>query len=216
MLECKIGCLGPQRGRLLWVRGKMVLGKIVPGKMVPEKWSPRKMVPEKWSPGKMVPEKNGPRKNSPQENGPGKMVPGKLVPGKNPSKIVPHQKNARKFKRFFHFYRLIALHTQKDVWRLPQDSTYASNWRTLNESRKVCCRVLGFHKLITSEHSTHTHTHTHYDARRSPHDCLFLSFPGTNFPGVIFPVTIFPGDHISGDHFSRGPFFRDSCFETFM
>ena len=158
MLECKIGCLGPQRGRLLWVRGKMVLGKIVPGKMVPEKWSPRKMVPEKWSPGKMVPEKNGPRKNSPQENGPGKMVPGKLVPGKNPSKIVPHQKNARKFKRFFHFYRLIALHTQKDVWRLPQDSTYASNWRTLNESRKICCRVLGFHKLITSEHSTHTHT----------------------------------------------------------
>ena len=35
---------------------------------------------------------------------------------------------------------------------------HASNCRTLKESRKVCCRVLGFHRLITSQHSTHTHT----------------------------------------------------------
>ena len=64
----------------------------------------------------------------------------------------------------------------------------------------VCCRVLGFHRSIASQHSTHTHTH--YDARRPPHDFSFLSFPGTIFPGIIFP----------GDHFSREPFFRDSFY----
>ena len=34
---------------------------------------------------------------------------------KCPSQIVLRQKNARKFKRLFHFYQLIPLHTQKDV-----------------------------------------------------------------------------------------------------
>ena len=51
---------------------------------------------------------------------------------------------------------MIPLHTQKYVWRLRHDPTYASNCRTLKESRKVCCRVLSYHRLITSEHSTHT------------------------------------------------------------
>ena len=98
-------------------------------------------------PGKMVPRKNGPRKNVPR---------GKWSPEKCPSKIVLRQKNARKFKRLFHFYQLIPLHTQKDVWRLRHDPTYVPNCRTLKESRKICCRVLAFHRLITSEHSTHT------------------------------------------------------------
>ena len=83
-----------------------------------------------------------------------------MVPEKFSSKIVLRQKNARKFKRLFHFYQLIPLDTQKNVWRLRHDSTYVTNCRTLKESRKICCRVLGFHRLITSEHSTHTHTHT--------------------------------------------------------
>ena len=131
------------------------------------------------------------------------------------------QKNATKFKQLFHFYQLIPLHTQKNVWRLRRDPIYIPYCRTLKESRKICCRVLGFHKLITSEHSTHIH----HDARRPPHDFSFLSFPWTNFPGTIFPGGHFRGDHFSGgnfsresffrgpffeDHFSRGPFFRDS------
>ena len=87
---------------------------------------------------------------------------------KCPSQIVLRQKNARKFKRLFHFYQLIPLHTQKDVWRLRHDPTYAPNCRTLKESRTICCRILGFHRLITSKHSTHTHTHARarHDARR--------------------------------------------------
>ena len=56
----------------------------------------------------------------------------------------------------FHFYQLIPLHTEKIFWRLRHDSKYVSNCRTLKESRKICCRVLGFHRLITSEDSTHT------------------------------------------------------------
>ena len=80
----------------------------------------------------------------------------KWSPEKCPSKIVLRENNARKLKRLLHFYQLIPLHTQKDVWRLHHDPTYAPNRRTLKESRKICCRVLGFHRLITSEHSTHT------------------------------------------------------------
>ena len=79
---------------------------------------------------------------------------------------------------------------------------HSQNCRTLKESRKVCCRVLGFHRLITSEHSTHTH----HDARRSPHDFLFMSFPGPFyrgpiFRGPLFPGTIFPGTNFPGTNF---------------
>ena len=178
-------------------------------------------------------EKNGTRKNGPQKNGPRekwspencfpenwsleKWFPENWSPEQCPSKIVLSEKIARKYKRLLRFYRLIPLHTQKDVWRLPHDPTYAPNCRTLKESRKVCCQVLRFHRLITSEPSTHTHTHTHHDARRSTHNFLFLSFPrtnfpetifqviifpGTNFPAINFPGFIFPGNHFSGDHFS--------------
>ena len=75
--------------------------------------------------------------------------------------------------------------------------------QNLEHCRKVCCRILSFYRLITSKHSTHTHTHTHHDTRRSPHDFLFLSFPGPFFrgpifrgpffPGTVFPGTVFPG-----------------------
>ena len=109
----------------------------------------------------MVPRKNGPRKNGPREKwSPKNWFPEKWSlekwssenwsPEKCPSKIVLRQQNARKFKRLFHFYQLIPLYTQKDVLRLRHDPTCAPNRRTLKESRKICCRVLGFHRFIDS------------------------------------------------------------------
>ena len=101
-------------------------------------------------------------------------------------------------------------------FRSIHDPIYAANCRTLKESRKVFCRVLGFHRLITYQHSTHTH----HDARRLPHNFLFLSFPGTIFQGPIFrgpffsgiirPRTIFLGDHSSTDYFSEIQFKHDT------
>ena len=152
------------------------------------------MVPEKWSLGKMVYGKMVPRKMVPGKLVLGKMVPGKLVPEKCPSKIVLRQKNARKFTRLFHFYQLIPLHTHKNVWRIRHDPRYVPNCRTLKESRKICCRVLGFH-----------------DARRPPHDFSFLSFSGTIFPPTIFPGTIFPGTIFSGTNFP-GTIFPGTIF----
>ena len=143
-----------------WSLRKMVPEKLVPGKVVIgkngpwEKWSPEKWSPEDWSQENWSPEKWS-SENWSQEN---------WSPEKCPSNVVLLQKNARKFKRLLYFYQLIPLHTQKDVWRLLHDPTCAPNCGTLNESRKICCRVLGFHRLITSEHFTHTHTHTHHDA----------------------------------------------------
>ena len=168
--------------------------------------------------------KNGPRKNGPQE----KWSPEKWSPEKFPSKIVLRQKNARKFKRLFHFYQLIPLHTHKNVWRLSHDPTYVPNFRTLKESRKICCRVLGFHRLITSEHSAHTPRcltltprffvskfwvcfrvlgfHRLITSEHSTH------IPRRSMPTSQFFVCEFPGNHFSGDHFSRGPFFWGPFF----
>ena len=61
---------------------------MVPGKMVSEKWSQEKWSPEKWFLKNKSPEKCA-------------------------SKTVLRQKNARKFKRLFHFYQSIPLRTQK-------------------------------------------------------------------------------------------------------
>ena len=156
----------------------------------------------------------------------GKMVPGKKNSRKNgPRKIVLQKLfsvnrmlgnlNLFIFIDWFHY-------THKKMFDVHLTILHAPNCRTLKESRKVCCRVLGFHRLITSEHSrhtprcstltprfffrvlgfhrlipsqhstpthphthTHTHTHTPHDARRSPHDFLFLSFPENSFPGFI-------------------------------
>ena len=139
-------------------------------------------------PRKMVPEKNGPRKNDPREKwspenwSAEKWSPENWSPEKFSSKIFLRQKNAKKFKRLFYFYQLIPLYTHKNVWRLCHDPTYVPNCRTLKESRKICCRVLGFHRWITSEHSTHTH----HDAQRSPHDFLFPVL--ALFPSFVFVV----------------------------
>ena len=72
---------------------------------------------------KMVPRKNGPQKNGPREKwSPEKWSPKtgpqeKWSPEKFASKIVLRQKNARKFKRLFHFYQLISLHTHKNMYQ---------------------------------------------------------------------------------------------------
>ena len=133
-----------------------------------EKWSPENGPQEKWFPENRSPEKWSP------ENWP---------PEKRPSKIFLRQKNVRKFERLFNFYQLIPLHTQKDVWRWHSDPTYVPNYRTLKESRKICCRVLGFHRLITSEHSAHTHN-TMLDA----HPTIFCFHVLGLFPSFGFVI----------------------------
>ena len=165
--------------------------------MVPEKNGPReKWCPEKWSPKNWSPEKWSPENWSPE-----KWSPENWSPEKCPSKIVLRQNNDGKFKRLFHFYQLIPLLIQKDVWRLRHDPTYALNSRTLRDSKKICCRVLGFHRLITSEHSTHTPR----CSTVTPQFFLFWVSLVPIFPRTIFPMTIF-----------RGPFFRDSFFSSHL
>ena len=61
----------------------------------------------------------------------------------------------------------------------------------------VSCRVLGFHRLITFQHSTHTPRCSTLTPR-----FFVYEFSGTIFPWTIFLGTIFPGDHFSKDHFS--------------
>ena len=61
----------------------------------------------------------------------------------------------------------------------------------------ICCRVLGFHKLITSQPSTHT------PRCSTPTPRFFVSqFPGDQFSGDHFSGDDFSEDHFSRDHFS--------------
>ena len=98
----------------------------------------------------------------------------------------------------------------------------APNCRKLKETRKVCCRVLGFHRLITSEHSTHT---TMLDAHLTIFCFRVLGFHRlitsqhpTHTPRCFmlaprFFVSEFPGHQFSGDRFSRRPFFQRPFFQ---
>ena len=183
----------------------------------------------------MVPRKNGPRKNGPWKIGPWKNGPRKIGPWKNGPRKYVLQKlfsvngmlgNLNDFFIFINWFH----YTHKDVWRLRHDPAYAPNCRTLKESRKICFRVLGFHRLITSQHSTHT------PRCWTPTPRFFVSefpeehfsrdhfsgdhFSGDQFSGDHFSGDQFSGDHFTGDHFSRGlffrgPFFRDSL-RTFI
>ena len=170
-----------------------------------EKWSPEKWSSEKWSPEKWS-----------SEN---------LSLEKFPSKIVLRQKNARKFQRLFHFYQLIPLHTQKNVWRSRRDPTYVPNCRTLKKSRKICCRVLGFYRLITSEHSTPASRCSTLTPRFFVSGfrvcCRVLDFHRlitsqhfTHTPRCSTPTPRFFVSEFLGDHFSRGPFFRGPFFSA--
>ena len=138
-----------------------------------EKWSP-----EKWSPEKLSPENWSTEKYT--------------------SKIVLRQRNARKFERLFYFYLLIPLHTKK-MFDVHLTILHAPNCRTLKEYRKICCRVLGFHRFITSENFTHT-------PRCSTLTPRFFVF---QFSGNQFFGDHFSGDQFSGDFFTRGPFLGD-------
>ena len=127
-------CFFEKRSPKKWSPEKKVPGEMVPGKKVPGE-----MVPGKWSPENKSPNKKSPQNGPFEKKSPKKWSLGKWSLEKCPRKIVLRQKNARKFDRLFYFYRLI-----------PVD---ALNCRTLKESRKVYCRVLGFHRLIRSQHS---------------------------------------------------------------
>ena len=109
-----------------------------------DRWYAEKRSSEKWSPEKKIPGEMVTGKNDPRQE---------WSPEKCPSKIVLCQKNARKFERLFYFYRLISLQKMFDIHPM---ILHAPNCRTLKESRKVCCRVSGFHGLITSQRFTHT------------------------------------------------------------
>ena len=151
------------------------------------------------------------------------MIPGKKNPRKNvPQKLLSVKRMLENFNDCFIFIDWFH-YTRKKMFDVYFTILHAPNFRTPKESRKVRCRVLGFHRLglchsfgfgsefwvsrqvlglhrfITSQHSTHTH----HDARRSPHDFLFLSFLGLFFRGPFFPGI-----------FSRGPFFRDSVISV--
>ena len=118
---------------------------MVPWKKFSEIWCLGKKVPGKMVPGKKNLRKSGPRKNGLRRNG----------PQKSGFQKNGHRKN---LNDFFYFYRFHCTH--KKMFEIHLTILHAPNCRTLKECRKVCCRVLGFHILITSQHSTHTHTHT--------------------------------------------------------
>ena len=168
--------------------------------MVPGKMVPRKMVPRKMVPGKMVPGKNGPRKIGPRKNLLKKLFSVKRMLG-----------NLNDFFIFINWFH------------------YVPNCRTLKESRKICCRVLGFHRLITSEHFTHTPWHSTLTPRFLVSDfsfvsefcvcCRVLGFHRlitsehfTHTPWCSTPTRRLFVSEFPGDHFSRGPFFLGTIF----
>ena len=93
---------------------------------------------------------------------------------------------------------------------------HAPNCRKLKESRKISYRVLGFHRLITSQHSTHTPRCSTLTPRFFASEFSGTIFPGTNFlktispgtnfPGTNFLKTIFPGTNLPGTIFPGNNF----------
>ena len=117
-----------------------------------EKRSPEKRSPEKWS------LKNGTLK--------------KKFPGKNPRKnVLKKLFSVKTMLRNLNFFIFINCfyYTHKKMFHVHLTILHTPDCTTLKESRKVCCLVLDFHRLITSQHSTH------HNARRSPHNLLFPS-----------------------------------------
>ena len=118
-----------------------------------EKRSPDEKSPQSCSPGKKVYEKKIRRKNDPRKKGLRKNGP-----RKNVLKImVFRQKNTRNLTDFFIFIDWFH-YTHETMFDVYLTILHALHCGTLKESRKVRCWVLGFRRLITSQHSTHTHT----------------------------------------------------------
>ena len=108
------------------------------------------------------PRKNGPQKNGPLEKNPRKNVLKKLFSVK---KMLGNLNHFHIIIDWFHY-------THKNMFDVHLTILHAPNCRTLKKPRKAYCRVLGFHRLITSQH----YTHPHRCARCSPHDILFPSY----------------------------------------
>ena len=160
-----------------------------------EKWSLGKMVREK-IPGKMVPWKNGPWKNVLQ----------KLFSVK---KMLGNLNDFLIFIDWFHY-------THKKMFDVHLTILHVTNRRTLKESRKVCSRVLDFHRLITSQYSTYTPRFSTLTPRffRGPF-LRGLFFLGPFFRGLFFKGPFFRGFLFYGTIF-RGQFFRDSITQDLV
>ena len=151
---------------------------------------------EKWSTQMVLGKKN------PQ------MVLGKLVPGNMSFKNCSPSKGCLKIWTTFFIFIDWFHYTHKNMFDgHVLTILHAPYCRTLKESRKDYCWVLGFHRFVTSQHSTHTHTHTHtHHARCSMLDAhpmifCFWIFWGLFFRGFNSSGTIFPGDHFILDQF---------------
>ena len=116
---------------------------------------------------------------TPQFNGPRNNILQKLF---SVIKILRNLNDFFIFIKWFHY-------THKNMLDVHLTILHAPNYKTLKESKKVCCRVFGFHRLITSENSTHT---TMLDA----HPKIFCFWVFRDH---------FSGDQFYGDHFSRIP-----------
>ena len=122
----------------------------------PEKNGPReKWSPENWSPEKWSPENSFTRKKSPRKIGPQKICPRINVLQKL-SSVKRMLENLNHFFIFIDWFH----YTHKKMFDVHLTILHAPKGRTLKESRKVCCRVLGFYRLITSQHSTYTPRHS--------------------------------------------------------
>ena len=127
---------------------------------------PGKRSPKKWSPGKKSMDKKSPEK----------WYLGIKVPGKNGlKKLFSVKRMLVNLNNFFIFIDWFH-YTHKNMFDVHLTILHAPNCRTLKESRNVCCRVLGFHRLITSKNSTHTHTHTPRCSTLTPRFFIFDSW----------------------------------------
>ena len=165
-----------------------VRGKMVPGKMVPRK---------------MVPGEKGPRKNGPWKIGPRKNILQKLFSAK---RILGNLNVFFIFTDWFHY-------THKKMFDVHLTILHAPNCRTLKESRKVCCRVLDFHRLITFEHSANTRRCSTLTSRFFVFEfwvcCRILGFHRWSHPNI--PHTHHDARHLPHDFLFLsflGPFFR--------
>ena len=117
--------------------GTVVAWKKVSGKKSPErsskKWSLEKCSPKKWSPEKW------PLKEWSPEN--------YLKKWFSVKRMLGNLKDFFIFIDWFHY-------THRKMFDIHLTIIHAPNCKTLKESRKVCCLVLGFHRLITNPQTT--------------------------------------------------------------
>ena len=163
----------------------------------------------------MVPKNYTLQKKSPEKLSPEKLSWEKWSLEKYPPKIVLRQKNARKFERLLYFYRLIPLHTHKKMFDVHLTILHAPNCRILKESRKVCCRVLGFHRLISSQHSKRTPRRSTLTLRFFVSEFFSLiDWSHSNIPHTPQSSTFTP--QFFRGLFLRGPVFRWPLFWGFF